>query len=133
MCRALVGPLFKITTIYLKETLTGISQGYAVLRICCGNTHEVTCDIILSSPISSPPPQCMCPAAYAWDVTRVLLSTFQSLVPASWRPLSSLHHSGFRVWLLDTLLECFIRSCFCPLMSKGIGDRSFFCSLAKHR
>lgn len=100
----------------------GISQDYAILRIRCGNIREVTCDILLSPPISRSPPQCMCPPANAWDVTRVLLSTFLSPVPASWRPLSTLHHSGFRVWPLDTLLECSIHSCFCPLMIKGVGD-----------
>lgn len=45
MCSALVRPLFKLTAIYVKEILTGILEGFALLRICCRNTHEVTCDI----------------------------------------------------------------------------------------
>lgn len=71
MFKALVRPLFKLTAIYLKGTLTGVSQGCALLRIRCRNTHEVTCNIILSSPISCPPPPVMCPPAHAWDVTEV--------------------------------------------------------------
>lgn len=134
MCRASVRPLLKITIIDAKEIRTEILQGFAILRIRCRKTHEVTCDIHDTfSPCLPSTPPCICPLAYAWDVTRVLLSTFWSLVPASCWPLSFLRHSGFRVWPLDTLLECFIHFCFCPLMSKGVGDGSFLCCLAKRR
>lgn len=45
MCRASVRPLLKITITDAKEIRTEILQGFAILRILCRKTHEVTCDI----------------------------------------------------------------------------------------